>query len=225
MPGATHPYRCQYRRDEDVALLEVAAIEAARRVRPSAELEQHRRQMKRLDRPTHRRPLLGQLLHRRRHEDTHPLVRSQDQGAVAAPQVWWPGRASSARGSGRRSPSCANRRGRAASDRGRRRLQRMLHCVSGLPIQRRARCRPDGGGPARWPIRFRPGDGPSPTIAPSDGGDRAVAPSQTSTSTGSSSSAWIVVMTAVPSLGVSAGCSRRWRRLGVPPPLLVTPNR
>ena len=45
---------------------------------PSPELEQHRRQAEAVDGLSHRRTLGSELLHRRGHEDAHPLVRGED---------------------------------------------------------------------------------------------------------------------------------------------------
>ena len=67
--------------DEDVALLEVGAVQLARRMRPRAELEHHRRHRQPLDRRPRRSPLRRQLLQRRADEDPQALVgRPDDTG-------------------------------------------------------------------------------------------------------------------------------------------------
>ena len=61
--------------DEDVGLGEIGAVELLRRMRASTELEHHRRQPQRLDRPRHRRSFVGELGEGRADEDAQPLIR------------------------------------------------------------------------------------------------------------------------------------------------------
>ena len=64
--------------DEDVALLEVGAVQLARRMRPRAELEHHRREGEPLDRGPRGAPLGRQLLQRRADEHAQALVGRPD---------------------------------------------------------------------------------------------------------------------------------------------------
>src|SRR5262249_4691455 len=61
-----------------LALLQVGAVHAARRVRPGAGLIPHRNQVQPPDRPPRRRPLLRQLPQSRGDEHPHPLIGRQD---------------------------------------------------------------------------------------------------------------------------------------------------
>ena len=64
--------------DENLTLLQVGPIHAARRMRPGAGLIPHRNQMQPPDRPQRRRPLLSQLLQRRGNKHPDPLIRRKD---------------------------------------------------------------------------------------------------------------------------------------------------
>jgi len=63
-------------RDEDVRLLEVGAVERARRMGSGAELEHHRSQAQLLNRGASGEAFVGELAERRGDEDAQPLVRS-----------------------------------------------------------------------------------------------------------------------------------------------------
>src|SRR5262245_25962872 len=63
--------------DEDVALLEVRAVDVLRRVRAGAELEQNGYQLEPFDGGACRRAFRSQLLQRRGDENAQPLVRRQ----------------------------------------------------------------------------------------------------------------------------------------------------
>gem|GEM_PF-5805461 len=96
-------------RDEDMALLEVGAVQLARRMGPGAELEHHRREVQPLDRLSGGLSLLRQLLQRRADEDPQALVRGADDAvrwrgaghwrflAPPAPRLRLPGHAAARR--------------------------------------------------------------------------------------------------------------------------------
>ncbi len=73
--------------DEHVTLRQVRPVELLRRVRPGPELEHHRRQPQRRDRPRHRLPLLRHLAERGAHEHPQTLVRRPDDLLPRQPRV------------------------------------------------------------------------------------------------------------------------------------------
>ena len=85
-PGSDPTVSLPVHPHEHVALPQISQIQTARRMRPRAQLEHHRRQLQPLHGTPGRPPLLGQLLHRRGHEHPQPLVWSEDHGAHRNPQ-------------------------------------------------------------------------------------------------------------------------------------------
>jgi hypothetical protein len=71
-------------RNEDVTLLEVGAIEVARRVRACPQLEEDGRETQALDRGSNSGTLRGEFLERGAHEHPHALVRSGDHRRLLA---------------------------------------------------------------------------------------------------------------------------------------------
>ena len=65
-------------RHEDVTLIEIRAIQVARRVRSRAELEEDGGKVEVFDRATHAGALGRKLLHRGGHEHTYSLIRRED---------------------------------------------------------------------------------------------------------------------------------------------------
>ena len=78
-PGPDPPVALPVQADEHVRLRQVRPVELTRRVWSGPELEDHRRQPERRDRPGDRSPLRGELGQRRADEDAQPLVGCPDR--------------------------------------------------------------------------------------------------------------------------------------------------